>query len=56
MIERYTRPPLAEIWSDEGRYRRWLAVEIAGYFLFSPFPAARRVIGPCIAALFRRSC
>jgi adenylosuccinate lyase len=29
VIERYTRPPLAEIWSDEGRYRRWLAVEIA---------------------------
>ncbi|MGI9590863.1 MAG: adenylosuccinate lyase [Myxococcota bacterium] len=29
MIERYTRPPLAEIWSDEGRYRRWLEVELA---------------------------
>ncbi|MDP7571551.1 MAG: lyase family protein, partial [Myxococcota bacterium] len=29
MIERYTRPKLAEIWSDEGRYRRWLDVEIA---------------------------
>jgi adenylosuccinate lyase len=29
VIERYTRPPLAEIWSDEGRYRRWLDVELA---------------------------
>jgi adenylosuccinate lyase len=29
VIERYTRPKLAEIWSDEGRYRRWLDVEIA---------------------------
>ena len=29
MIERYTRPQLAEIWSDEGRYRRWLDVELA---------------------------
>ncbi|MEE2679387.1 MAG: adenylosuccinate lyase [Myxococcota bacterium] len=29
MIERYTRPEIAEIWSDEGRYRRWLAVELA---------------------------
>jgi adenylosuccinate lyase len=29
MIERYTRPPLAEIWSEEGKYRRWLDVEIA---------------------------
>ena len=29
MIERYTRAPLAEIWSDEGKYRRWLEVELA---------------------------
>jgi adenylosuccinate lyase len=29
VIERYTRAPLAEIWSDEGRYRRWLDVELA---------------------------
>ena len=29
MIERYTRRQMAEIWSEEGRYRRWLDVEIA---------------------------
>jgi adenylosuccinate lyase len=29
MIERYTRPEMAEIWSDEGRFRRWLQVEVA---------------------------
>ncbi len=29
MIERYTRPEMKEIWTDEGRYRRWLQVEIA---------------------------
>ncbi len=29
MIERYTRPEMKAIWSDEGRYRRWLQVEIA---------------------------
>jgi adenylosuccinate lyase len=29
VIERYTRAPLAEIWSDEGKYRRWLEVELA---------------------------
>ena len=29
MIERYSRPELKEIWTDEGRYRRWLQVEIA---------------------------
>ena len=29
MIERYSRPEMREIWSDEGRYRRWLEVELA---------------------------
>lgn len=29
MIERYTRPEIKEIWADEGKYRRWLQVEIA---------------------------
>ncbi len=28
MIERYTRPEIKEIWTDEGKYRRWLQVEI----------------------------
>ncbi|HPQ39127.1 MAG TPA: adenylosuccinate lyase [bacterium] len=28
MIERYTRPEMASIWSDESRYRRWLEIEI----------------------------
>jgi adenylosuccinate lyase len=29
MIERYTRPEMAAIWSEAGKYRRWLDVEIA---------------------------
>ena len=29
MIERYTRPEMKEIWTDEGKYRRWLQVEVA---------------------------
>jgi adenylosuccinate lyase len=29
VIDRYSRPEMRAIWSDEGRYRRWLAVEIA---------------------------
>ena len=29
MIERYTLPEMAAIWSDEARYRHWLAVELA---------------------------
>jgi adenylosuccinate lyase len=29
LILRYTRPEMARIWSDENRFRTWLAVEIA---------------------------
>ena len=29
MIERYTRPAMGQIWSDESKYRQWLAVELA---------------------------
>ena len=29
MIDRYTRAEMAAIWSEEGRYRRWLDVELA---------------------------
>ncbi|MDP9238386.1 MAG: adenylosuccinate lyase [Chloroflexota bacterium] len=29
MIERYSRPQMAAIWTDEGKLDRWLAVEIA---------------------------
>jgi adenylosuccinate lyase len=29
MIERYTRPPLAALWSDVQRYETWLRVELA---------------------------
>jgi adenylosuccinate lyase len=29
MIERYTRPEMAHIWSDENKYQQWLEVELA---------------------------
>jgi len=29
MIERYTRPGMGAIWTDENRYRKWLEVELA---------------------------
>ena len=29
MIERYTRPALADLWSDARRYETWLRVELA---------------------------
>ncbi len=28
MISRYTRPPMAALWSDENKFQRWLQVEI----------------------------
>jgi adenylosuccinate lyase len=29
MIARYTRPEMGAIWSDQGRFERWLEVELA---------------------------
>jgi adenylosuccinate lyase len=29
LIPRYTRPEMVRIWSDENRFRTWLAVEVA---------------------------
>ena len=29
MIDRYTRPQMASIWSEESKYRNWLRVELA---------------------------
>ena len=29
MIERYSRPPMKQVWSDENKYNKWLEVEIA---------------------------
>ena len=29
MIERYTRPEMGRIWTDENKYRQWLVVELA---------------------------
>ena len=29
MIDRYTRPAMGAVWSDERRFTRWLDVEIA---------------------------
>src|SRR3989304_902242 len=29
MIERYSRPEMKQVWSDENKYEKWLEVEIA---------------------------
>jgi adenylosuccinate lyase len=49
MIERYARPEMAAIWSEEGKYRRWLDVEIA----VCEVHAARGVIPPDALAEIR---
>ena len=29
MIERYSRPAMKQVWSDENKYHKWLDVELA---------------------------
>ena len=29
MIDRYTRPAMKQVWSDENKYRKWMAVQLA---------------------------
>jgi adenylosuccinate lyase len=29
MIERYSRPEMKQVWSDENKFQKWLKVEIA---------------------------
>ena len=29
MIDRYSRPAMKKVWSDENKYRKWLQVELA---------------------------
>ena len=50
MIPRYTRPEMGRIWSDENRFRQWLAVEIAATETLAeagvvPLDAARELRG-----------
>jgi adenylosuccinate lyase len=49
VIERYTRPEMGRLWSDEARYRRWLEVELAVCDVL----AGRGVIPAEAAAHFR---
>ncbi|MEW6547026.1 MAG: adenylosuccinate lyase [Bacillota bacterium] len=48
MIERYTRPVMGRLWSDENRYRKWLQIEVAACDAWAslgviPPDAARRI-------------
>lgn len=48
MVARYTRPEMGRIWSDENKYRQWLAVELAASEVLAeagevPLEAARQL-------------
>jgi adenylosuccinate lyase len=48
MIDRYTRPEMGAIWSDENRYGKWLEVELAVCEAWAelgriPLPSLRRI-------------
>src|SRR3954464_12888420 len=48
LISRYTRPEMGRIWSEENKFRMWLAVEIAATETLAeaglvPAPAARAI-------------
>src|ERR1700720_3088671 len=48
LIPRYTRPEMGRIWSDENRFRTWLAVEVAATETLAaagmvPKPAAKAI-------------
>ncbi len=49
MIARYTRPEMGRIWSDQGRFERWLEVELAATSIL----AERGVVPQSAAARIR---
>jgi adenylosuccinate lyase len=49
MIERYTRPEMGHIWSEENKYRQWLEVELAAADALSEMG----YVPPAAAALLR---
>jgi hypothetical protein len=48
LVRRRGRRPTAAGWFLVG----WLALEVAGYFVLTPFPAARRIVTPTVVAGF----
>ncbi|MEF8941140.1 MAG: lyase family protein, partial [Salinivenus sp.] len=39
MIDRYTRPPMADLWSEEQKFQSWLDVELAACAAWSEIGA-----------------
>lgn len=52
MIERYTRPEMARIWSEEARFRAWLRVEIA---VAAAWASVGRIPNEAVASIERAS-
>jgi adenylosuccinate lyase len=50
MIARYTRPAMGRIWSDENKYRGWLAVEVASSQALARFGLVPQPAADAIAA------
>jgi adenylosuccinate lyase len=48
MIARYTRPAMGKIWSDENKYRSWLAVETAASQALAKFGLVPRAAADAI--------
>jgi adenylosuccinate lyase len=48
MIERYTRPEMGAIWTDENKYRKWLDVELA---VCEAWARLGRIPKPALAAV-----
>ena len=49
MIERYTRPAMGGIWTDESKYRCWLQVESAASMVLAEFGVIPREAAEAIA-------
>ena len=50
MIARYTRPAMGRIWSDENKYRGWLAVEVTASQVLARFGLVPQPAADAIAA------
>src|SRR5258706_6400661 len=51
LISRYTREEMGRVWSDEGKFRRWLEVELAA----TETLAERGVVPAAAAATIRKN-
>ena len=51
MIERYSRPAMKKVWSDENKFNKWLEVEIAACEAWAQLGVIPRSAIPEISSL-----